>query len=165
MASIGTFNAGEVAPIDHQPIPAGQYGAAVIATEWKDARSGGRYLLVTVEIIQGPHAGRHVWAMLNLENANAKAVTMARGELSAICRAAGVMKPADTAELHDIPMQVTVGVRRRSDTGDLANIILSYAKKPASPGTTAREPAAPPQQGSASGSQQPDDKPAPWERT
>lgn len=167
MASIGTFNANDVAPIDHQPIPAGTYLAAIVDTEWRDARRGGRYLLVTVEVIQGPHAGRHIWAMLNLENANAKAVTMARGEMSAMCRATGVMKPSDSAELHDIPMLITVGVKKRSDTGELANSILSCAKKPPAGSPPPRtKPAAPPVNEAQPEPEQPqlDDRPAPWER-
>ena len=89
------------------------------------------------EIIEGEYAGRKVWARLNLENPNETAVAIARGDLSAICRAVGVLTPNDSDELHDIPLVIKVVAKKRQDTGELTNEIKGYlardkAEKPVS---------------------------------
>lgn len=42
-------------------------------------------------------------------------VKIARGELSAVCRAVGVMAPKDSVELHNIPLEINVGLKKRDD--------------------------------------------------
>src|SRR5205823_2524362 len=86
-----------------------------------------------------PHQGRQLWARLNLENPNAQAVQIARAELSAVCRAVGVLAPNDSVDLHDLPLVIHVKCRKREDTGELANVIKAYSKKeaPAPPATNA----------------------------
>jgi hypothetical protein len=80
----------------------------------------GSYLQLTFEILDGPHKGRLLWARLNLDNPNATAVAIAKAELSAICRAVGVLAPKDSVELHDLPLVIHVkcknaGRHRRGD--------------------------------------------------
>ena len=70
---------------------------------------------------------------MNLDNPNATAVQIAYADLSAICRAVGVMTPRDSVDLHNLPLVVHVGCKKRSDTGELANEIKGYAKREASP--------------------------------
>jgi hypothetical protein len=72
---------------------------------------------------------RFVWARLNLDNPNATAVQIARAELSAICRAVGVMAPKDSVELHNLPLVVHVACKKRSDTGEITNEIKGFSKK------------------------------------
>ncbi|MFQ5732749.1 MAG: DUF669 domain-containing protein [Planctomycetaceae bacterium] len=130
------FNAHEVEPsTDFEPIPAGKYLAVITESEFKPTKSGnGSYLQFTFEILDGEHKGRHLWARLNLDNPNQTAVKIARGELSAICRAVGVMAPNDSVELHNLPLVVTVRCKKRADTGDITNEIKGYAKKEAANG-------------------------------
>ena len=95
---------------------------------------------LTFEVLDGPHKGRLLWARLNLDNPNATAVQIARAELSAICRAVGVMAPKDSAELHNLPLRITVRCKKRTDTEEITNEISGYAKKesvPASPAASA----------------------------
>jgi len=66
---------------------------------------------------------------LNLDNPNATAVKIARGELSAICRAVGVMQPKDSVELHDLPLVILVKCKKRPDTDELQNEIKGYEQK------------------------------------
>jgi hypothetical protein len=61
-------------------------------------------------------------------------VQIARGELSAICRAVGVMAPNDSVELHNLPFLVTVKCKKREDTGEMTNEVKGYAKKEAAAG-------------------------------
>jgi hypothetical protein len=48
-------------------------------------------------------------------------VQIARAELSAICRAVGVMAPKDSVELHNLPVTVHVRCKKRQDTGEIGN--------------------------------------------
>jgi len=131
MADLQGFNANEVEPAsDFEPIPAGKYLAMISESEWKQTKNGdGSYLQFTFQILDGPCKNRFVWARLNLHNANETAVKIARGELSAICRAVGVMTPKDSCELHNIPLVITVKLKKRKDTGELQNEIKGFARR------------------------------------
>lgn len=139
MAYLNNFNAAEVGPMDSfEPVPAGKYLAIISDSEMKPTKSGsGHYLEITFDIIDGNFKGRKVWARLNLDNPNAQAVQIARGELSAICRAVGVLQPRDSAELHNLPLAVKVSVKKREGNGELTNEIKGYEKKEAALGVTA----------------------------
>lgn len=147
----GVFNAEDVAPLgDRSPVPAGSYRACIVKSEWKDTKSGsGRYLELTIQIVDGEHKGRMVWSRLNLENPNSQAVGIARSELSSICRAVGKLTPRDTAELHDVPFIVEVSVKKRADNGEPNNEVKGYKSvavasqsqaEPASAGTSGEKP-------------------------
>jgi len=114
MANMNGFNANDVDPTqDYEAIPPGRYEAIIIESQQKDTASGNgsSYLKLTFQIISGPHKGRMVWHNLNLNNPSEKAVQIARGQLSTICRAVGVMQPKDSLDLHNLPMVVRVDVR------------------------------------------------------
>lgn len=112
------------------PVPAGNYIAVITESEEKPNSKGtGTYHQFTIEIVEGEHKGRKVWARLNLNNPNADAVKIARAELSAICRAVGVMKVNDSVDLHNLPMTVKVGLEKRKDTGELSNVVKGYLPK------------------------------------
>jgi hypothetical protein len=132
MADLGSFDATTVEPqAAFTPLPAGKYLAAIVESEWKRTRAGnGRYLQLTLRLTEGPHRGRYLWARLNLESPSEVAVRLARSELSSICHATGVVAPGDSSALHHIPILITVGLKRRDDTGELDNVVRSYAPAP-----------------------------------
>ena len=136
MANLNGFDANDVEPTTtFDPLPAGKYLAAITASEMKATKAGdGSYLELTLTVLEGEYKNRTLWARLNLDNPNAMAVKIARSELSAICRAVGVMQPRDSVELHNLPLLVTVKVKKRDDTGDLTNEVAAYAKKGAATG-------------------------------
>jgi len=136
MANLSGFDARTVEPTtDFEPIPAGKYLAVITDSEMKQTKNGnGSYLELTFQVIDGEYKGRNLWARLNLDNPNETAVKIARGELSAICRAVGVLTPSDSCELHDLPLVIDVRCKKREDTGDIVNEIKGYAKKEASAG-------------------------------
>lgn len=148
MASLNNFDANQVDPsVALDPLPAGKYIAVISESELKPTKAGGgKYLQLTFQIIEGEHKGRLVWARLNLENKSEMTVKIARGELSAICRAVGVMQPRDSVELHNVPLEINVGLKKRDDNGEFTNVIKGYAKKGGGVGgggaTTAPRPAA-----------------------
>ena len=124
------FNANTVEPAtDFEAIPAGKYVAAVVASEMKPTKAGtGNYLELTFEVLEGEFKGRKLWARLNLDNPNALAVKIARSELSALCRAVGVMEPKDSCELHNLPLVITV--KQKADAeGEVRNEVKGYAKR------------------------------------
>lgn len=129
MADLGNFDASEVEPSsDFGAIPPGRYEAIVTATEWRDTSSGnGRYLKLTLQVVGGPHDGHVLFDNLNLENPSEKAVQIARGTLSRICRAVGVMKPRDSEDLHGLPL--VVRVENETYEGQMYNRVKGYYAK------------------------------------
>ena len=136
MANLHGFNASNVDPaLDFEPIPAGRYLAIITDSEMKATKNGnGNFLELTFQVIEGPYKNRLLWSRLNLDNPNKQAVEIARAQLSAICRAVGVMQPKDSLELHNLPLLVTVKCKRREDTDEIVNEIRAYAKKEAAKG-------------------------------
>lgn len=110
MGNLDGFNANEVEPSkDFEPIPEGRYTAVITESEMMNTKAGnGSYLKLTFQIVEGQHQNRNLWARLNLDNPNEKAVQIAKGQLSAICRAVGVLTPKDSAELHNLPLVIRV---------------------------------------------------------
>lgn len=141
MADLRGFDANTIEPSgDFEPIPAGKYLAVITESELKPTKAGtGHYLQLTFQIIEGPHQNRLVWARLNIDNANAQARKIAQGELSAVCRAVGVLAPNDSVELHNLPLVIHVRCKKRTDTGEIVNEVKGYSKKaaPAAPAATA----------------------------
>lgn len=131
MASLNGFDANRVEPsTDYDPLPAGKYLAVITESEMKPTKAGtGQYLQLTFEILDGQFKGRKVWARLNLINTNDMTVKIAQAELSAICRAVGVLAPNDSVELHNLPLMITVKCKKRPDTGEISNEVRGFAKK------------------------------------
>lgn len=143
------FDANTVEPNSFGTLPANKYIAVITESEWKETKSKtGRYLKLSFEIIEGEFKGRKLWAQLNLENPNADAVRIARGELSAICRAINIMTPKDSVELHNLPMEITVVCKKGQDD-EIKNEIKGYASK---------------QKAAASKPEQPGNDVPPWQR-
>ncbi len=152
MANLGNFNANNVPPAtEFEPIPAGKYVAVITGSEMKPTKSGnGSFLELTFQVMEGEYKGRNLWARLNLDNPNPTAVQIARGELSSICRAVGVMAPSDSVELHNLPLVISVKQKKREDNDEIANEVKGYAKKEGA--APAPKPTTPPT------------GPAPWRR-
>ena len=142
MADLSGFDANQVEPSsDLDPIPAGKYLAVITESEMAPNKAGtGHYLKLTFQIIEGQFKNRLLWTRLNLDNPNATAVQIARGELSAICRAVGVLAPSDSVELHNLPLVIHVKCKKRTDTGEITNEIKGYAKKEAAKGQPQQAP-------------------------
>jgi hypothetical protein len=143
MADLRGFDAQTVEPNDSfDPIPNGDYLCIITTSEMKPTKAGdGAYLELELQVIEGPYQGRKLWDRLNLNNANETTVKIAKGTLSAICRAVGVLQPTDSCELHDLPLVAKVACRKRDDTDELTNVIKSYKKRDAVAAVPASSPA------------------------
>lgn len=124
------FNANEVEPsTGFDAIPAGKYQAVITDSEEKSNKAGtGTYLQLEFEVIEGDYKNRKLWTRLNLNNPNAEAVRIARGDLAAICHAVGVLQPRDSAELHNLPLTITVKCRKNQDD-EIINEIKAFSPK------------------------------------
>ena len=117
MASF-SFDAASVAPEPttsstsssyDEPIPDGTYTAVIIESDrgaYNDA-SKGEKLTLKFEITDGSHAGRWVWANLNLWHVSDAARKFAERDLGSICRAVNVPGFSDTQELHNKPLLIS----------------------------------------------------------
>ena len=121
------FDANQVEPTTaYEPIPAGFYPMMITDSEMKDSKSGGQYLKLTIEVVDGPKKGRKVFTNLNLVNANQTAVDIARRDLSAICHAVNVLTPQDTQELHYKPFVGKVKVSPAQNGYEASNEMAGY---------------------------------------
>ncbi|MCP3887209.1 MAG: DUF669 domain-containing protein [Propionibacteriaceae bacterium] len=137
------FNANDVEPTTaFEPLPAGKYLAEITASETKPVKSGnGNYLQLEFTVLDGPCKGRKAWDRLCINHPNDLTQKIARGNLSAICRAVGIMQPGDSVELHSIPLLVTIACKKRRDTGEIANEFKGYAKRESAVGQPQQAPA------------------------
>ena len=133
MADLNGFNANEVEPtMPFEPLPAGRYVAVITDSEMKATKKGdGSYLQFEFTVVEGDCQGRKVWDRLCINHPNDLTQKIAQGNLSAICRAVGVMQPRDSAELHNIPLQIAVKCKKREDNGEFTNEIKGYAAREA----------------------------------
>ncbi len=133
MANLNGFNANDVEPTTApDPLPAGKYVAAITASEMKPTKAGdGSYLQLEFTVVEGDCQNRKVWDRLCINHPNDLTQRIAQGNLSAICRAVGVMTPRDSVELHNIPLVITVKCKKRDDTGEITNEIRGYEAKAA----------------------------------
>lgn len=142
MPNLNGFDASTVEPMpSFDPIPAGQYVAMITASEEKTSSKGHKFLSLELEVIDGQYKGRKLWVNLNLSHPSPETVKFARAELASICKAVGVLKPADSVQLHNLPMLITVKVANRKDTGELQNRIKGYALKTAAGSQPQQAPA------------------------
>ncbi len=123
------FNALEIEPAtSYEPLPADWYKVVITDTEEKPTKAQtGSYLQLTIEVIEGNHAGRKVFDRLNLKNPNSVAVEIAQRSLSSICRAIGVNSPRDSMELQDKPLMVKLAVKAADGQYGASNDIKEYA--------------------------------------
>ena len=114
MADLTGFNAEEIeVSTSYDAIPPGWYPAVITESEMRDTRAGtGRYLALTLELVDCAYAGRRVWTNLNLHNPNEKAVEIAYRDLASICRAIGIMQPRDSEDLHFKKLEVKLAIQR-----------------------------------------------------
>ena len=136
MANLNGFDANQVEPnVGFEPVPANKYIAMITASEMKPTKNGdGSYLELELTILDGPYKDRKVWDRLCLNHPSSQTVKIARGYLSAVCRAVGVLQPKDSCDLHNIPMCISVKCKKRDDNGEIANEVQGYTKKESTAG-------------------------------
>lgn len=130
MADLMGFDANQVEPAKgFELLPSGDYVVAIVNSGMKTTNDGtGEYLKLELDVLEGQYKGRKLWENLNLRNASSQAVEIARGTLSAICRAVNVMTPGNSEQLHNIPMRIKVAIKKGND-GEVRNRITKFEAK------------------------------------
>ncbi len=130
-------------------IPAGNYLAQIVKSEIKVNKDGqGTRLSLQFQITDGDKRGRILFQDVTLKNANPdpersrKAMQIGREQLAQLARACGLTAVQDSAQLHNIEMQIKVGIRE-DKTGQFEprNEIKRF--EPLSGGKSAAAPAIP----------------------
>ena len=136
MANLNGFDANQHEPSGFDVLPAGDYDVCIVASEMKPTKAGtGSFLYLKLQVLTGPYQNKPLFDRLNLDNPNATAVKIAKGTLSAICRAVGVMTPKDSSELHNKPLKATVRVTKDGE-GNPSNEIKGYKSRHVGAATT-----------------------------
>lgn len=96
--------------------PAGQYLMVITGDIFKTTKNGkGEGFLFDFQIIEGDHQGAELKNWVTYAHQSQVAEQIGRGELRAIADAVGIQNPADTSQLYNIPMLVTLGVEYKRD--------------------------------------------------
>ena len=131
--NLSGFDANTVEPASFDVLPAGEYTVAIMGSSMKPTKNGdGRYLELEMQVLNGEFQNRKLFDRLNLMNPNQKAVDIAKGQLSAICRAVGILTPNDSSDLHNKPLVVKVKVRKDEEHGE-QNEVKAYKPRLAGP--------------------------------
>lgn len=122
------FDATTVEPsAPREVIAPGKYKAVITKSEERPTKAQtGSMLVLTCQIIDGPHQGVSLQDRLNLNNPNKTAEEIAQRTLSAICRSVGVMMPNESSDLHDKPLMITVKVKPADGQYQASNEIAGY---------------------------------------
>jgi hypothetical protein len=126
-------------------LPAGDYPMVITDSAVKTARSGGTYLELTLQVIEGPYLNRLVWDRITLDNPNTQAVEIGRRQLSQACHAIGVLQLQDSSQLHGTPLVARLKYKEDPQYGP-KNEVSGYrpmGEKPASAPPPPVEPAKP----------------------
>ena len=100
------------------PIPAGLYKITMEESELKDTSAKtGKYLNCKFSVLEGQYKGRKLFHMINLVNPNQQCVEIGMKSLAQIGKAVKIPKPADSTQLHGLPLMGRVAVVKDEYTG------------------------------------------------
>mgnify|MGYP003555189970 FL=1 len=140
MGNLGTFNSSEHKDKAFDVMPAGDYDVIITDSNVKPTKKGtGHYLELKLQVISGQYQNRPLFARLNIDNPNPETVAIAKGQLSAICRAVNKLTINDSSELHMLPFKAVVRIGK-DDSGNPTNEVKGFKPRHANGG----EPTAPP---------------------
>lgn len=104
-----------------EALPKGRYRVLISGSEGKASASGGRYLSLIFDIIEGDFKGRKIWHNFNMQNANAEAVRIGKSDLKALLDAIGHVEPIEYEnEFHKLIQDkvLVVEVKHEKDKRD-----------------------------------------------
>lgn len=135
MANILDFSkrADEIPDQDFQPIPDGIYTAEVKKAELKDTKDGtGQYINLQFSVLGPTHAGRVVFAIVNIKNKNQQAEEIGLRQLKELRIACGIATLRDTDELVGRSMKIKVKTQKSEEYGD-KNTVAAFISANGSP--------------------------------
>jgi hypothetical protein len=115
-------------------LPAGEYLVSIVDASQKKTRDGsGEYLVLTMEIIEGPYRGRNIWHNIMLVHQKDIVTRIGRRHLAELYISCGVDRVSSEQDLVNRTALVSVKVVK-DEYGDLRNEVKGYKpieKKPA----------------------------------
>jgi hypothetical protein len=140
------FDASKVEPnTAFKPFPPGDY-AALIKVAGEGPTKNRKGTIGTIEYVivaEGPAKGRRITQRINLRNENPKAVEIGQGELSALCRAVGIIRPRSWSEFTGKLVVIKVVMEKRDDAGHEGELSNKFGGIVLKEGATAGAPGAP----------------------
>lgn len=126
--NLSTVNLDGIDPnVAFDAMPAGWYNVQIVGSEMKPTKDNlGQYMELTMQVLDGEHAGRKLFDRLNVVNNNPTAVEIAYKTLKSIYNAIGVARVNDSAELHGRPLKVKVKLRAKTAEYDATNEVQGY---------------------------------------
>ena len=153
---IQAFNAQQYDPTQGGgSLPVGRHPVIIESSEVKANKANdGGYLQLNVKLIDGPQTGTTGAYRLNLYHSNPQTAEIAHRQLSAICHCVGVFNVQDSAQLHNIPFIIEVGLQKGEEAAqkgytEVKKVFDINGNEPGKAGQGA--PAAQPQQQPAQG--------------
>lgn len=132
-------------------LPPGEYTVVVSESDMRENSKGtGVYLALTMDV-QAPdrYRGRKLWANLNVSHQSAKAQEIGQQQLAQLIKACGFEGITDSEQIHHIPVNAIVKVRKDDNTQNEVKGFKPAAGQPqlhAVPGQQAPAQQAPAQQ-------------------
>jgi len=130
------FNAKDVDPSpSFDVIGEGWYKAVLTKSDYRPTKAeDGHYISLQFKIIDGEHKGRMIFTNLNVDNPNPAAVEIAERNFSSLCHAVKVLIVQDTEQLHNIPLEIKVGITPPQGKYEARNDIKGYREIEGTPG-------------------------------
>lgn len=121
------FDASKIEPSNFDALPPGDYPCLIEKLEEKKTKDGlGLLVSVRLKVVEGKYKNRTVFSNINLKNKSETAQAIGRGQLSALCRAAGVIQPRNWFELCNKVIKVTLKVVPNQNGSGMVNNVAAY---------------------------------------
>lgn len=109
-----------------KPMPAGDYEMQVIESDVITAKSGGKMIKLTLEVISGPFERRKVWENINIQNQNPDAERIGVRALADLTLAVGLVNVRNSEDLHFRPFRARLKIEPAKDGYDAKNKVSRF---------------------------------------
>ena len=135
MAKLNFNAAQEEGMDDYSVVPADNYNVQIVKSEVADTKAKaegrsklGKLLKLQFKIIDGKFKGRIVFGQYNIENENQQALQISKKQMKTLCDAIGKPNGVDDSnEMHNIPLQIKIGIKPAQGVYAEQNDIKFYA--------------------------------------
>jgi hypothetical protein len=95
------------------PVPAGDYLLQAVEADVVPTKTNsGTRLTLTLEIMEGDHAGRKIWEGINIANQSEEAQRIGQRQLADLCLSAGLTSVSNSDDLIGRPFRARVGIQQ-----------------------------------------------------
>lgn len=110
-----------------EPLPAGDYSVTIESADVNPTKDGqGQYIKMKMKVSGPTHAGRTIFANLNIRNKSPKAEEIGRQQLGDIMRAIGLATLSDTDQLIGGSLVVKLTIKPADGQYEAGNEVKAY---------------------------------------